>query len=228
MKKGILVGIVGLGFMLSGCCSGLAGKGGPSEFERLHGIYVEKMIPQIAPLMESNAPVDELGSEAYKISAKTAAEVFSDHADVCRAEAEKYIAELSHLPAGALDGYEEKAREEATRDEKILDLLLTGFSLDEDDDNVSFALLASGFHFPHMIMNVSRAALLSRTLSSDELSKHLLLEGHGGMQLFLMEREEDSVTFAERNVNGYFIVETEMNEYGVMMPKSAVWMVERK
>ncbi len=58
--------------------------------------------------------------------------------------------------------------------------------------------------------------------------QHLILESYGGSRLFLVEREEDSVTFAERNVNGYYIVETEMNEYGVLLPKSFVWMVERK
>ncbi len=222
MKKGMLVGVVGLGLMLSGCCSGLAGKDGPSEYERLQGIYVEKMIPQIAPLMESNVPEGELRSVTYKISAKTAVEVFSDHAGVCRAEAEKYIAELPPLPEGALDGYEEKFREE-----NLLHLIIQGYSSGEEED-VSFAFLASGFHIPQMIMSVSRSTTMASRISAEEIVQHLILESYGGSRLFLVEREEDSVTFAERNVNGYYIVETEMNEYGVLLPKSFVWMVERK
>lgn len=71
-----MIGVVGLGVMLAGCCSGLAGKNGPSEFERLRDVYVEKMIPQITPLMESEGSLEELMSVSYKISAKTAAEVF--------------------------------------------------------------------------------------------------------------------------------------------------------
>ena len=223
MKKGILVGIVGLGLMLSGCCSGLEGKNGSSEFERLHGIYVEKIIPQIVPLKESTATVDELRSVANKISAKTAAEVFFDHADVCRAEAEKYIADLPRLPEGALDEYEEEARED-----DLLYLIMQGYSLGEEED-ASFAFLGFGFHIPQMIMAVSRSATLSSKIAAEEdIQKYFVLESYGGSRLFLVEREEDSVTFAERNVDGYYIVESEINEYGVLLPKSIVWMVERK
>ncbi|MBN2703504.1 MAG: hypothetical protein JXR23_04760, partial [Pontiellaceae bacterium] len=181
MKKGMLVGFVGLGLMLSGCCSGLAEKGGPSEFERLHGIYVEKMIPQIVPLKESTATVDELRSVANKISVKTAAEVFFDHADVCRTEAEKYIADLPRLPEGALDGYEEGARED-----DLLDLIRQGYSLGEEED-ASFVFLGSCFHIPQMIMAVSRSVTLASKISAEEdIQKYFVLESYGGSRLFLV------------------------------------------
>ncbi|MBN2685013.1 MAG: hypothetical protein JXR40_07015, partial [Pontiellaceae bacterium] len=181
MKKGILVGSVGLGLMLSGCCSGLAGKGAPSEFERLHGSYVEKIIPQIAPLKESNAPVEELRAIANEISAKTAAEVFFDHADVCRTEAEKYIADLPRLSKGALDGYEEGAREE-----DLLHLIRQGYSLGEVE-NASFAYLGFCFNIPQMIMAVSRSATLASKISAEEdIQKYFVLESYGGSRLFLV------------------------------------------
>ena len=79
-----------------------------------------------------------------------------------------------------------------------------------------------------MIMAVSRSATLASRISTEEdIQKYFVLESYGGSCLFLVEREEDLVTFAERNVNGYFVVEVEMNEYGVLLPKSAVWMVGR-
>ena len=76
-------------------------------------------------------------------------------------------------------------------------------------------------------MTVSRTTLLSRILSAEEVSKHMVLGSHGGSRYFLVDQGE-TISFAERNVDGYFIVESEMNKYGVLLPKSIVWMVERK